>query len=381
MVFISMALAMASVAQDQSAPDPRAVFALLERYRTSFRDVSFLHEGTLVVAKDGELGQTNSNRFQAYYAYRGDGATLLDVFSYGREDRPMTRFLYSILNGRSEFLNASPDIEPRVADRSPAIGRGGPGSLDNPTSPERIFLAPFFSTLGDAPEYKPESQGWEEIDGRRCLKIKMLAYPESQVKGWPGGLPYITLWFDLERDCYPLRLERFRGDNLEGRTEISRLERIELPAGRRLWFPAEGRTTSYSGNMGKDKSSLYSKEPQAVETHTILLETVKFDQGLSDGVFSVKKHAAVANDEGLRKLQHQLESRPKSPTVTPPSDPESRRKRLDKAFEEAEQQAAQLEASSAARAGMDWTQFLSGGMGVVGVITLMGMGFWYWRRR
>ena len=333
MVFISMALAMASVAQDQSAPDPREVFARLKRYRTSFRDVSFLHEGTLVMAKDGELGHTNDNHFQGYYAYRADGATLLDVFNYGREDQPMTRFLHSILNGRMEIMNASPDIEPRVADRSPEIVKGGPGSLNNPTSPQRIFLAPYFSTLGDASEHKPETQGWEEIDGRRCLKVKILARPESQLKGWAGGLPFVTLWFDLERDGYPLRLEYSRGDNLERRTEISRLQRIELPGGRHLWFPAEGRTSSYFGNMGRDKSSLYSKEPQSVETHRILLDTIKFDLNLSDGFFSVKKHAAVSNDEGLRKLQHQLDSRPKDRGITLPSDPESRQKRLDKALE------------------------------------------------
>ena len=88
----------------------------------------------------------------------------------------------------------------------------------------------------------------------------------------------------------------------------------------------------------------------------ILLNTVKFDQGLADSFFSVKKHAAAANDESLLKLQRELEHEPsaKKPLA---ADPESRRKRLDEALAEANTQSKGLEASSLAPAIPDGLTF------------------------
>jgi hypothetical protein len=141
----------------------------------------------------------------------------------------------------------------------------------------------------------------------------------SSLKGWVGGLPFVKLWVDLERDGCPLRYELYRGDDLEVRTEVMRLERLTLPDGRHLWLPVTGKTMTFLGQEGPGRI-VHTKEPVSVEDYGVLVETVKFDQGLSDGFFSAKKHALVANDEGLRKLQRQLEKTPKRPRrIAPPS--------------------------------------------------------------
>jgi hypothetical protein len=122
-----------------------------------------------------------------------------------------------------------------------------------------------------------------------------------------------------------------------------------------------------------------SKEPTSTDTHKILANTVKFNQGYSDAFFSVKKHALVASDEGSRKLQRERENEAAGQARRVPADPESRRKRLDEALEEADRQTKQLEASSASRSGLGWLGVLPGGMGGFGVAFLGVAAFWYWK--
>ena len=82
----------------------------------------------------------------------------------------------------------------------------------------------------------------------------------------------------------------------------------------------------------------YMKEPVVFESHNVVSGTVKFDQGLKDGFFSVKKHALIASVEELRKLQGEFDHKPKSREVNPPSDPDGVKKRLDEALAEADRQ-------------------------------------------
>jgi hypothetical protein len=380
MIPIALLFALGFPTQNAPGIDARTVFALLEKYHASFQDITFVHEGTWVKPGGDAANPPFAYRFQGFYAYRIDGATLLDVFGTRRGDEPETRTIYSVLKGRLEILGASPDVMPRVRDRVPSVASGGPGSLTFLDSPERTFLAWYFPTLADPAEHDAEVQGWEVVDGHRCLKLRVLKQPKRLLKGWPGGLPFVKLWIDLERGGYPLRYELLRGDELEVRAEITRLESIDLPDGRSLWLPAEGKTYTHLGGSSRT-GIIHTKEPISTETHRILLSTVKFNQGLDDGFFSTKKHALLANDEGLRKLQRELEKKQITHVKEPPSDPESIQKRLDAALSEADQQAKRLEASSAARADAGWFEFLTVGLGVLGVLLLGSAGFWYWRGR
>lgn len=380
-MIVGLALSLVLAGSVQESPPDAAIFALLERYRTSFHDVSFLYEGTQTIARDGKLEAKPNARFQAFYAYRSDGATVLDVFNYGREDSPMERMIYTLLGRRMEMLNATPDVEPKVADRQPEILPGGPGSLVRPNSAERIFFPWLFSTLKTPREHRADHQGWDDVEGQRCVKIRMLRYPEARLKSWKGDLPYVTIWFDLARDGYPLRIEEYASNNLMNRIEVTQLERMDLPGGKRIWFPVQGKAWGFWGNFTKDRSMQYTKEPQSIETYKVLLETVQFNRNLDDAFFSAKKHATAADDEGLRRLQRRLPTRPRARSADLPGDPESRRKRLDQAIEEADRQAARLDASAAAQSGLDPSLVLSAGFGFAGAVGIVLAGFLYWRRR
>lgn len=380
MVPIAIALALMSAAQSDPAIDGPTLFAALQRYHSSFRDITLIQEGTFqwLVRRSGEPGPVGT--FQTFYAYRSDGATLLDAFGQ-QPDKPKGREIYSLLHNRLEGLNATPDAgDTPIRLRTPESGPGGPGSLNRANSPERILLAWYFATLDEPAEHDFKALGWEDVDGHRCLKVNFLRQRKALLKGWVGGLPYMRFWIDPTRDCYPLRYEYYRGDALEVRCEITRMERLRLPDGRSIWMPVEGKTWGFLGK-GERGQLVSGKEPTSVETHKILVGTVKFDQGLSDGFFSVKKHALVASDEGLRKLQRELESEAASQVKRIPTDPESRRKRIDEALEEADRQAKQLEASSALRSGPGWFGVLPGGMGAFGVALLGVAAYWYWKHR
>ncbi len=382
---ISTALVLLGVAAGSRGGEvnARTFFALLKNYSASFHDVTFLYEGDGAKPEQDHSRRIVS-RFQGLYAYRADGASLVDVFGFDTGGKPDSRLLFGILNHRLEMLNASPDIPTPIRHLEPVTTNGGPGSLNRPNAPERIFLAWFFNSLGDPSEYDYEADGWGDVGNHHCLKVRMLEQPRSRLKGWIGGLPLVRYWADLERDGYPLRIEYYRGDDLELRTEIQRLERVPLPNGRHIWFPAEGKSESFGAGIVDGKAA-YSKEPTFFETHKILLSTLKFDQNLRDSFFDVKKHAAVANDEDLRKLQHELGrfQVAERATVKPKSqrsDPESLQKQLEDALAEADRQAQRLEASSAARQGVGWWEVVTWGLGVAGIAAFSGALYWSWRR-
>ena len=179
---ITLVLAMLCGGQHDTSIDTAAVFALFERYHSSFRDVAFVHEGTLENFRGKSGRHDDLYRFQTYYAYRSDGATLLDVFGRKKPDEPMNRQIGSVLHDRLEMLNATPDSGSKLRDRESQTGSGGPGSLARYDSPERIFFAWYFPLLGNPQEHDVKVEGWESIDGNRCLKVRMLRQPRPDAQ-------------------------------------------------------------------------------------------------------------------------------------------------------------------------------------------------------
>ena len=114
-----------------------------------------------------------------------------------------------------------------------------PGMLNRPDAPERIFLPWYLRSLGDPAEYELETLGWEDVEGLVALKLSMLSRPRSSLGSWIGGLPVIRLWIDVERDGYPLRIERFRGEDLQACSEIVEMAKLALPDWRSIWSPSQ----------------------------------------------------------------------------------------------------------------------------------------------
>ncbi len=370
-------LAVFSLGADAPPIDGRALFALFERHHAAFRDVSLRYESSLAwLPAAGEMAG-EVRRLQGLYVYRFDGATLRDEFGIGGAGRPTARTISTVLKNRLHILDASPDLTPAVKDREPETGPGGPGVLSGPNSPERLMLDYYYPTLGDPAEHDLKILGWEDVAGHRCLKVHMLRQPRPLLKGWVGPLRYIKLWVDVERDGVPLRYELLSGDDIEVRAEVTKLEAVRLPSGRALWMPVAGKVWTFYKQTGARMSLI--KEPTTLEEIGFLVATIKFDQKLPDGFFSVKKQALVSSDETLRKLQRQLDSVPKPVVKRQPADPQSRQKRLDDALADAERQSSRLEASSAARAGSGWFEVLYGSLGLAGIALVAGAAFYRWR--
>ena len=147
--------------------DAQTVADIFRSYSSEYKDVQFLYEGTISPV-DKNVPPVS---FQGSYTYRSDGATLIDLFYLGG-GRPTTRLLSSLLRNQQEDLEASPDYLPPLRDREPRISASGSGALDRPDTPERFFLASFFRGHVNVEEYGLEPQGWEEIDGHRCLVVR-----------------------------------------------------------------------------------------------------------------------------------------------------------------------------------------------------------------
>ncbi len=330
--------------------DAQTVAEVFRSYGSEFKDVQFLYEGTTrPAAPDGSTGTT----FQGSYTFRIDGATLIDLFMLdGR--RPTNRLLLSLCKDQMEELDASPDLSPRLSEREPTVSPGGPGSFNRPDSPEQLFLAWFFNSHANPEEYGLEPQGWEEVDGRRCLVV--LAYDSPRRKPAQQHIPrsFVKLWLDLERNGNPLRIDWYVRNQIISQTFVT-LERLAAPKGRMVWFPSEAQTSSYGIRFEKGQV-IRKTEPDFILTCKILPATIKFNQGFPDAYFSTKRHAFVTSDETLTKLRRELESSKPAAAPKEPSDPESLKRRMDDALTRADAQAARLEASSAARAGGHWSE-------------------------
>lgn len=347
-------LALLVICQEVRPIDSQAVSEMFRSYGSSFKDVQFLYEGTM---RSADQAEEDARTFQGYYAYRDDGATLIDVFGLPRNRKQAeSRSLYAMLGSKMESFNATPDRSSRLSDREPEQSNGGPGALNRPDSPERIFLAYYLRTHVSPDEYGLETHGWDDVDGRRCLIVTVQNSPRSLTKDARSAESYTKLWLDLERGGNPLRIENYASGHLLIRTEVQALEQIPREKGPPFWMPVRGRTETYGVKFNRGKTTRLTK-PNVFETHNIMVGTVRFDRGLADGFFSTKAHALVVSDEKLIKFQRELNQSvegEKKPPRRLRSDPESVQKRLDEALVEADKRSPRLEASSAARASTPW---------------------------
>jgi hypothetical protein len=377
LILAAFPLANVNAASDQATVDARTLFSLMERYCSLFNDISFIYEGEVAdMGVDGHAHYDLRYRFQGLYAYRSDGATLLDVFTFDPRKNRDGRLVATLLRSRSAMLDASPDQRQSLRDRRPLETRGGPGILNRPDAPERMFLSWYFRTLGDPLDHDVTISKREEVKGRPCVKVRLLRRPRKPSDTQVNGIPVLQLWIDLERDGYPIRLEHYSEDGLTMRTDISDMVNIHRNDGRSFWLPKRGRTEVYS--RFKDGNWQYSKQPLLVESHNIVTESLRLNQNLTDQYFDVKRHALVASVEELRKLQRELERKAKSHTLdqSPPS-PDTIKKPLHEILVEADRQSKRLQASSAARAGSSWFELVTSGLTICGIASLAVASLWY----
>ena len=344
---------------------------LMRGMHSQIRDVTFVFEGE---SRDHEKDQAEpSSRFQGVYSFRSDGATLLDLFKRaGRSDVPGGRDIRAILDEQMERLVQIPDVgEPRVTTQ-----KGGPGSLNAPDSPERILYYWYFLSLQDPASYGYEFQGWETIDGHRCLRVQIARVQDSERSEWPEErLPTFRLWIDLERGGHPLKVEYRKGPNLVLRTDKIQLSRVPFGDGERTWFPVRGETNQFEGTS-EDYKDIYSRRPFYTETYAVVDGSIRFNQGLKDDYFTVHREDVAFDDPQLAQMQRTLNAIEPEPRPVVRTDPESVRQRLEEQLAEAERQSELLEASSAARVNRVWMPIRQVGLILFGAALVVGALYW-----
>ena len=356
---------------------------LMQGLRSEIKNVWFIYEGEMWVYGKGQgtAGQPNDDveYFQGTYAYRADGTTLVDVYSRNaRIDIPYQRSTLAALKGKMEEIERIPD---KVYDPPKYVHNASQGSFDRPMSPERILFIHYFSSLAAPADEDFADEGWEDVAGHRCLRVKINQFPSAGFKETATAkMMWNRLWIDMERGGHPLRVELWRGSDLWSRNEIE-LAEVPGPGGKRIWFPVRGTTESFVGRGREGGSPVsVSSRPLARETLSILTSSLRFNQNLADKTFSVNYNGGVHDTPELARQRRLFQSIPPPPLPErEPTDPASIQRRLDEQLVKADKESKELDASSTVGTYRDWTLISSvclTGAGLIAVVCGL-----YFRRR
>ncbi len=358
-------LAIAQAPAPEVGPDQ--FLRLMRGLHAEYRDVAFIYEGTYSHLDHGLTGEraTVKSSYQGYFAARDDGAALYDVFIREADDPEgiVLRNTYAILDGAMVRLGRT------VGQRAgvPEEGKAGGGVLGQSMSAGRLNRTWYFQALEDPAALHYEFQGWEEVDGHRCLRVQ-LDYMQM-----PGPmLPerhVLRFWIDMERGGHPLKVEHWQGETLWYRTDDVRLDQVPTADRKTVWLPVKGRTQQFT-----DSDLKQVDEPVARETYSVAFGTARINAGLPDEVFSVNWKGGLPDSAELKRLRE-------TPAPAPRNDPQGVQERLDATLAKADAQADRLEASSAARETWDAGSLWSIGLAAFGILLIGGIVVYRWRMR
>ncbi|RUL88243.1 LolA-like protein [Tautonia sociabilis] len=318
-------------------------------------DVSLVYEAVIEVRGPGQ--SADRDEIQGTYVYRSDGASVIDSFTHSSAaGAAFTHRRYALLEGRLEETYDSPDL---MGVPLPVItGSGSGGVLNMPGSPHRILYLWYFAPSENLTMEGFENLGWEEIDGHRCLHVRLQRHPGSRTTS-------ISFWIDLERGGHPLRMEMHDDGKLLSRVDQIRLNSFNVN-GTEYWLPVHGVQETYWD--GKT----YHDEPTVRETYDVVRSSVRFNQNPPDHIFTAEGAPKKPADPGLRALdddfQRQVAQAKSAPM--PRTDPDSVQENLDRRLAEAERQAEMVEASSAARRVWGPGRLSRIGLAVFGIVAI-----------
>jgi len=368
---------------------PRAFANLMSALYEPFHSVSFVYEGEQsyqgVALRDVGTRRTAAPRtvFQGVYAYKHHGSVFLDVFSepLGSEAALVHETLALSKDGRLEKNRSLPDRhgvngQPRV------VPGGSVWSIFSRYSPEDFFvlsrMSQYIEHL-DRCDY--EYIGWEEIDGHRCLHVRLLAIPGAG-EG-PGPHYHKSYWLDCDRGGHPLRVELERGGDVLWRIADVRLEEYKDRA-RSYWLPVSARVEKY------DWKNRIHRRPVVVTTYALVRGSVRINEEIPDELFHAERVNGISpiyEALGLARVDNPLTLDETAAALAAQApDPSERAvgpagvaERLDRMLEEAERQAELLEASSPARPAQVATRWTSIGLVAFGFVVIAAAVAWKWR--
>ena len=194
----------------------------------------------------------------------------------------------------------------------------------------------------------------EEIDGRpfRVLSLSL--------KGVPDSL-YYRYWIDLRRNGLVVRQENYLGKM----GMVARLD-IQLAAFKignaEVWMPVSGESITYLARV--DNKPMRMKDPQSIESISVLKGTVEFNKHPGPDAFTIKYKAGTPISDSMRKLEYAFGQQK---IATNPTKAEAERM-LKEQLAKAEEQKSELVVASPSE-GFDWAKWLTGGFGALIVIS------------
>lgn len=308
---------------------------LVRAAQSSISDVSFVCEGSITFVGPKDLIDPTANldkKFQGIYVYRSDGALFHDLYLRGEGvDSLFVHSKRALLRGIVEKLQTQPDLR-QLAE--PHSTRGNAASMRDAGSPNNLLWLWFFESIRTIDSYQYEFEGWEDVDGARCLRARLNYIPGSMPQN-----PQVKFWIDVARGGHPLRVEFYLNSALAFRLYDVRLAWFPTMGGVKTWIPVDGILDYYSwGPKTYDA-------PTQRETYHVVKDSVKLNQNRSDRTFSTKWSSSSPNIS----LAKEFDSAGNVPR--PRNDHETVAARLDARLAEADEQAKELDASAAAATG------------------------------
>lgn len=369
---LGLMVCLAIVSQpNESAVDGAQFSNIVRALHSKYRDVTLIFEGSLFKTDD----EDRKAFYQGVYSFRLDGASLLDKYTRPENlNRPYSRQIYAILNQSLTRMLQVPDQG--FSDKR-STG-GGPGSLNMPGSYERALYSWYLTSLDDPDAYGYEYQGWEDVDGHRCLRVQLSRLLKTSWKDWPGGIPYISLWVDLNRGGHPLKVEFLKGSNVSMRTEGVKLAEIDPGTGIPAWFPVKAVTSSFS-RPKPTGGSIYESSPVYVEDYMLVAGSVQVNQGLKDEYFTVDRKKVDFHNASLNEKKLELDRASKLPVFR--IDSAGVKARLADLLKEADAQAEELQAQSPTRVFWNTTTVLQLVLSSSSLLLLLVVLYLKWGRR
>ena len=344
---------------------------LISTLHAPIQDISFVYEGEFrYLGPSSKIrgGKDALDRdYQGFYALRSDGATLLDLYDRFLAHDSLKRTTSAMLKWQVERFG-------QFADHKNAIGgkiehKGDPGTFFTDGSPERILFLWYFQFwpqrwISDPGVTGYEFQGWEDVDGHRCLRVQRDALIHS-----PNG-PVLRFWIDVARGGHPLKYEMRVGGKLEMHVEQIKLDRIPIAEGKEpIWLPVSGVEEDFLW----DKT--HTSSPMFRSTYALVNGSVRVNQGLDDDQFTLHSNL-FSREPALANVRRTFDT-------TPPvrTDPEGVRLQLDAALAKANRESEQLKASSPAAPDRFRTMLWQFGFAGLGSMILGFVVVQIWRRR
>lgn len=331
---------------------PEDLVKLVQAQIAPLKDVGFVYEGKVQWIGPKSLLGTDlegfGREFQGTYLYRNDRSALLDVFNKDlHAGSEILRSKQSLLGGRMESVrNALDERTTPDKSRGVKIGTGSMESFTSEISPHLFFWTWWLSLLHDLQKWGYEFQGWEDVDGRSCLRFQLnrVFGPER------SQLEFKRYWIDMERNATILKVEFFQKGKFSSRIDQVKVMRVATGGNESFWLAVGARSQGFVWN-GQSYSEPVQETLMYVVNGSILVNS-----GLPDAIFTVSRNAGLPTSGELQKLRMAASNLPLAkefeanpPLSRPKTDPASVRESIETRLAEADKQAEQLQASSPSR--------------------------------